>query len=405
MNSASCPLKVWALEESSSNESIIVKNTFLEVAEAAAEAPAYQSCPIAAFAGQGPDQGCEDLAAGDDAICGILTGSAMDLSLCDLAAAARVFSTGTYSREAMEMTGHINARAIPAVPTPLSQADLDLLCVDADAPEAPAWTPKIQYSQQCDKPSFSPLLCEAALLEAEAPTWTPKVSPCSSPVHSAPVSFPTPQMALNLQQAAPTLQMQATPSPALHNSPPQRTEHTFFRVAHPSGLALRTGPHFDAPRTGSTLAHNQIFSVSQEITAYDGRVYLRLADGQGWACDDTVVMPHNPSVVRGMWAPMGLSPTGLPFPSAPSGTWDPFGEPVAEPETQKKRRRRKRGGVKRNKAKRAAAAAAAGMKELEDGDSDSEIETDAPTSDALLSETEGSEPEPAALEEAGLLAR
>lgn len=157
--------------------------------------------------------------------------------------------------------------------------------------------------------------------------------------------------------------------------------------------------------------YNQIISVSQEIKAYDGRVYLRLADSQGWACDDTAVNPHNPSVVRGMWASVGMSPTGLPVVSSPSMAWEPLGEPAPEQETQKKRRRRKRGGVKRNKAKRAAAAAAAaaaeGLKELEDDDSDSEIETDTPASDTQLSETEESEAEAATInnEEVGLLVR
>merc|ERR1719230_2392350 len=113
------------------------------------------------------------------------------------------------------------------------------------------------------------------------------------------------------------MQMPVGPAPLCSHSSPiaapaQHSECSLFRVACTGGIALRSGPHFDAPRTGITLMQNQIISVSQEIKAYDGRVYLRLADGRGWACDDSAVMPHNPSVVRGMWATMGMSPTGVP---------------------------------------------------------------------------------------------
>jgi len=32
--------------------------------------------------------------------------------------------------------------------------------------------------------------------------------------------------------------------------------------------------------------------------SYDGRVYLRLADGRGWVFDDTALIPEDPSVVK-----------------------------------------------------------------------------------------------------------
>eukprot|EP00434_Breviolum_minutum_P006246 symbB.v1.2.005511.t1/scaffold310.1/size231343/16 len=41
----------------------------------------------------------------------------------------------------------------------------------------------------------------------------------------------------------------------------------------------------------------------------DGRIYLRLADGRGWAFDDSTLFPHDPSVIRGYWQPVSVAPT------------------------------------------------------------------------------------------------
>merc|ERR1712146_351839 len=125
-------------------------------------------------------------------------------------------------------------------------------------------------------------------------------------------------------------------------------------------MALRSCPSLNAAYTVTTLACNEIFAVSQEIQAYDGRIYLRLADGRGWAVDDSAIAPQSPSVVRGMWAPVNnvASPLGLSIP-LPQTRWEPICEPACEADVHKKRRRRKRGGVKRNKSKRLAAAAEA----------------------------------------------
>lgn len=37
---------------------------------------------------------------------------------------------------------------------------------------------------------------------------------------------------------------------------------------------------------------------------------LRLADGRGWAFDDSALFPHDPSVVRGYWQPVSVVPPG-----------------------------------------------------------------------------------------------
>jgi len=123
------------------------------------------------------------------------------------------------------------------------------------------------------------------------------------------------------------------------------------------------------------LYQNETFAVRERIQGVDGRVYLLLADYRGWAFDDSALMPHDPSVVRGRWSPMDQGSTyASPAPvmfleQSLIGQGD---------EPTKRRRRRKRGGVKRNKNKRAQAEAAkqaAGLEVCDDAD------TDAPSED------------------------
>ena len=96
----------------------------------------------------------------------------------------------------------------------------------------------------------------------------------------------------------------------------------WYRVAFAGGVDLRHGPSVEAPRTGETLlskdvgasllstviesllflndtrlCQNATLAVAEEILGADGRVYLRLADGRGWAFDDSALFPHDPSVV------------------------------------------------------------------------------------------------------------
>merc|ERR1711904_757724 len=123
------------------------------------------------------------------------------------------------------------------------------------------------------------------------------------------------------------------------------------------------------------LYQNETFAVQQRIQGADGRVYLLLADYRGWAFDDSALMPHDPSVVRGRWNPLDAG-----YPSA--GPMMVFDQSLMANgnEQSKRRRRRKRGGVKRNKNKRAREAAALLAKdELEEGGE--EADTDAPSED------------------------
>jgi hypothetical protein len=122
------------------------------------------------------------------------------------------------------------------------------------------------------------------------------------------------------------------------------------------------------------LYQNETFAVRERIQGIDGRVYLLLADYRGWAFDDTALMPHDPSVIRGRWSPMD-----------PNVAYSSASLVAQCNEASKKRRRRKRGGVKRNKSKRAAAAAAAAgflekeeveLEECDDADTDAPSEED-----------------------------
>lgn len=84
--------------------------------------------------------------------------------------------------------------------------------------------------------------------------------------------------------------------------------YAWYRVAFVGGVDLRHGPSVEAPRTGEMLCQNATFAAAEELMGADGRVYLRLADGRGWAFDDSALFPHDPSVMRGFWQPVSLVP-------------------------------------------------------------------------------------------------
>jgi len=85
-------------------------------------------------------------------------------------------------------------------------------------------------------------------------------------------------------------------------------KYPWYRVAFVGGVDLRHGPSVEAPRTGEMLCQNATFAAAEELLGADGRVYLRLADGRGWAFDDSALFPHDPSVMRGFWQPVSLVP-------------------------------------------------------------------------------------------------
>jgi len=90
--------------------------------------------------------------------------------------------------------------------------------------------------------------------------------------------------------------------------------NTWYRVAYLGGINLRAQPSVLAAHTGVTLNQNDMFAVSAEIAGSDGRVYLRLADGRGWAFDDSALVPHDPSVVRCDWTPERVAAVELALP-------------------------------------------------------------------------------------------
>lgn len=147
-------------------------------------------------------------------------------------------------------------------------------------------------------------------MDPNCPEWTPE---CVKQVQKDPipqvldpsccpenvvVGLPPPQAEppQPVQPAAPAQVWYAAPSPAAD-------PYTWYRVAYLGGIELRMQPSSLAARTGALLPQNEVFAVSNEIVGADGRVYLRLADGRGWAFDDSALLPHDPSVVRGHFAP------------------------------------------------------------------------------------------------------
>lgn len=63
-----------------------------------------------------------------------------------------------------------------------------------------------------------------------------------------------------------------------------------------------------APHAGAVLPCNEVFPVSEALVGQDQRIYLKLADGRGWVFDDSLLVPHDPSVVRGHWEPAPAKP-------------------------------------------------------------------------------------------------
>lgn len=96
---------------------------------------------------------------------------------------------------------------------------------------------------------------------------------------------------------------------------------SWYCVAFISGIDIRAEPHVDGRRTGVILQRGVVFAVSESLMGYDGRVYLRLADGRGWVFDDTALIPEDPSVVkvspdaRGPLAtvPLATTPVAPPY--------------------------------------------------------------------------------------------
>merc|ERR1740117_2126969 len=84
--------------------------------------------------------------------------------------------------------------------------------------------------------------------------------------------------------------------------------YAWCRVSFAGGVDLRQGPSVQAPKTGETLCQNATFAAAEELMGQDSRIYLRLADGRGWAFDDSAIFPQDPSVMRGFWQPIGPAP-------------------------------------------------------------------------------------------------
>lgn len=150
-------------------------------------------------------------------------------------------------------------------------------CVDPNCPE---WTPEcVRKVQEDPLPQVLAASCgpEPSSLALQA---AHSEQPCQGP------------------QTEPTQMWYTQSAPVAAAEDP----YTWYRVAYLGGIELRLQPSYVAGRSGALLPQNEVFAVSAEIVGADGRVYLRLADGRGWAFDDSALLPHDPSVVRGHFA-------------------------------------------------------------------------------------------------------
>merc|ERR1719399_886842 len=160
----------------------------------------------------------------------------------------------------------------------------------------------------------------------------------------------------------------------------QQQNVTWFCVAFAGGpgVVLRYAPHFEAQCTGGILHKNEVFSVNQEITGPDGRVYLHLADGRGWAFDDSALMPQDPSVVRGHWqATPAAPPAAVAWAPAEASEIPEDEHSAASVHTRRRRKRggvRRMAGVRRRRALEEAAAVAAGADDAQEESEEGEEE-------------------------------
>lgn len=72
----------------------------------------------------------------------------------------------------------------------------------------------------------------------------------------------------------------------------------WYCVAFLGGINVRVDPSADGRRTGVVMPQGTVFPVAESLVGFDGRVYLRLADGSGWAFDDAALVPEDPSVMQ-----------------------------------------------------------------------------------------------------------
>lgn len=283
------------------------------------------------------------------------------------------------------------------VPPQLSEMELSQ-APNSPGPGVPTWTPQVENHEDPVIP--------------EAPCWTPKVAsvatsiPAAAPAPDAPtVTHPHVPIGTSMNAYLPEqydpfelskrdLCMGSSVGSCVV-PPASQPIIAWYRVSFAGGIALRCGPSVDAARTGGMLYQNQTFAVSESFQGLDGRIYLLLADGRGWAFDDAALMPHDPSVVRGRWqaAPVMPDTAAIPYPAMPYTAppeWEqPLCQEAFDDDASKKRRRRKRGGVKRNKNKRAQEASGLGAKSSSEAEADTDEPPDASgEADSLQSEVE-----------------
>lgn len=168
-------------------------------------------------------------------------------------------------------------------------------------------------------PSYAGPQAVMGLESVPALPWSMQSMPSAGPDAIIPPPLPLPGVEQLVPQVHPVIQsrpmpppppshpapcgelLASTPTGAVLSQPQPPLPVSWFRVSYLGGINLRLGPSIDAPCAGATLPQMEVFPVAEEVPGQDGRVYLRLCDGRGWAFDDSALMPHDPSVKRGNW--------------------------------------------------------------------------------------------------------
>jgi len=251
------------------------------------------------------------------------------------------------------------------VPPPLTD-------VESDVPDVPAWTPKVGTEEEAlpETPMWSPTVDASVMLQVPATPDSPAPALVQQPLAPACNQVPLTQEQLdsftqdicnhhlNMVGAGPVPCVPQPLQPQQVQEAPWYSgavvQRPWYRVSFLGGIALRTAPNIESCCTGWMLRHNDVFEVCESILGMDGRVYLLLADGRGWAFDDSALFPHEPSIVHGRWSPTNVVLTNCLSPMEAAMEQAAYPAPMPMPVfEEQKTTRHKRGGVKRNKNKRA----------------------------------------------------
>lgn len=181
----------------------------------------------------------------------------------------------------------------------LSPARSPLLLQDTVAPpvQKPLAAWPVAAASDCFFNAQSQGLSQSAMWQPEHPSTSLLSTSCP-----APISWPQPQHQPQQPVLGPPWPLPPA-TPVAHPAPvpvhePWSQPCLWYCVTFLGGIDVRADPSADGRRTGVVMPQGTAFAVAESLVGFDGRIYLRLADGSGWAFDDSALVPGDPSVLQ-----------------------------------------------------------------------------------------------------------